>query len=275
MPPVSIIIPTYNRARLLGRALDSVFAQDFSDYEIIVVDDGSTDDTTALPQLADGRVRLLRLSCNCGVACARNHGVAAAAGRLIAFLDSDDAWLPQKLSRQTAWLLKNPGFRIMQTGEIWIRNGARVNPPATHKKIHGDIFASSLERCMVTPSSALLEKELFLEMGGFNECLRACEDYDLWLKIACRYPIGLLDENLLVRYGGHADQLSGTTFALDRFRVRSLLDLLTCGALSAERRKLTKDILAKKAGILAQGFKKHANHKEYRHYAQIANAYAL
>jgi glycosyltransferase involved in cell wall biosynthesis len=273
MPAVSVIIPAYNRCHTLGRALDSVFAQDFADFEIIVVDDGSTDNTSGLPQLHTSRrpVNLIFLSQNGGVSHARNCGVKAAQGNWIAFLDSDDEWLPNKLSAQFAWLKANPGFRIMQTCEIWIRNGKRVNPPQTHKKIHGDIFKPSLARCMVTPSSVLMEKELFLETGGFNETLRACEDYDLWLKIACKNPVGLLDKNLLVRYGGDADQLSSTVFAPDRYRVRSLLDLLRNPLLSQEQRALACETLVTKAKILAAGYKKHGNLKEYDHYMEIAH----
>jgi glycosyltransferase involved in cell wall biosynthesis len=271
-PLVSVILPTYNRRHVLMRAVESVLAQSRPDFELIIVDDGSDDGTAELPVMKNRSERVvpLRLDCRCGVSHARNSGVAAARASLIAFIDSDDRWEPLKLEKQVQWMQLNPGFRICQTKEIWIRKGVRVNPPRTHEKRGGDIFAPSLERCMVTPSSVLLEKSLFLEAGGFNESIPACEDYDLWLRIACRMPVGLLDEYLLTRYGGHDDQLSSTVPALDRFRVRCLLDLLRGGALSPAQERCARTELRKKARIVADGFKKRGNLHSYETFKKIA-----
>jgi glycosyltransferase involved in cell wall biosynthesis len=273
MPAISVIIPVYNRKTMLKRAVDSVLQQKHTDFECIVVDDGSTDRCDELPCLHDKRVRYIRLEQRNGVAKARNRGVAEASGQWIAFLDSDDEWFPKKLLHQVAWIEKNPIYRIVQTNELWIRNGIRVNPPVTHKKRCGDLFNVSCERCMITPSSVLLCKALFIETGGFNEALPACEDYDLWLRITAHYPIGLIDEALLKRYGGHSDQLSSSVPILDRFRVRSLLGLLAKERLTDRQIALVKKQLVKKATILSQGYRKRGNEFHYEHYRTIAERY--
>ncbi len=271
---VSVIIPCYNRTEQLRVALESVRAQTYPYYELIVVDDG-TDDGIDIPPLLWGarRSRLIRLDINWGVSKARNTGASAAQGPLLAFLDSDDRWHKEKLEKQVAWLRDNPSYRIVQSREIWIRKGVRVNPPRTHVKKQGDIFAQSLERCMVTPSSVMLQKSLFDEVGGFNESLPACEDYDLWLRITSRHPVGLIDEELLTRYGGHNDQLSSTVFALDRFRIRALLNLLANERLTDKQRQLVNRCLTKKATILANGYKKRGKVALHERYRKIADRF--
>ena len=271
MPLVSVIIPTFNRAHLLPRAIKSVLSQTLRDFECIVVDDGSTDRTGDLPLLknADSRLRFVKLPEHKGVSAARNAGIDATSAPLLAFLDSDDEWLPEKIEKQVLWLERNRDFSIVQTREIWIRNGYRVNPPKTHEKFQGDLFGASLERCMITPSSVLLTRALLKECGGFNESFPACEDYDLWLKITCRYPVGLVDEYLLTRYGGHADQLSLMVKVLDRFRIQSLIDLLAAGYLSPEQTRQARECLLKRARIVSTGYGNHGNRKEHERYLEI------
>lgn len=272
MPFVSVIIPSYNRKNVLERAIRSVLAQTFTDYELIVVDDGSDDDTSNLELLkTQKKVHFLRLSLKHGVSKARNFGVSNSKGQWIAFLDSDDEWLPQKLEKQVNWIKCNPQYRIVQTNEIWIRNGKRVNIPKTHRKFQGDLFEASLLRCMITPSSVMIKHELFNEVGGFNESLPACEDYDLWLRICCKESVGLIDENLLKRYGGHSDQLSSSIFALDRFRIRSLLELLYKKPLSEQKRNLICNTLRKRTKIVANGYLKRGNRKLYERFISVAN----
>ncbi len=275
MPLVSVIIPTYNRASVLDRAILSVLGQTMRDYECIVVDDASSDSTPHLiGRLPHAEaVRYIRLPFRKGVSAARNAGVAAASAPWLAFLDSDDEWHSSKLEKQMEWHCRNPAIRVSQTQEIWIRRGVRVNPPATHRKAGGLIFEASLARCMVTPSSVLLEKNLFLEEGGFNEALPACEDYDLWLRITCAHSVGLIDEFLLTRYGGHADQLSATVGVLDRFRIQSIMDLLQSSRLSLAQADKARVVLAKKAAIVANGCKKRGIMEEYERYAHIAGIY--
>jgi glycosyltransferase involved in cell wall biosynthesis len=274
-PLIAVIIPTFNRAALIERAINSVLCQTFRDFEAVVVDDASTDGTDGLPifKKSDPRLRYIKLPENRGVSHARNAGVKATSAPWLAFLDSDDEWLPQKLERQVRWTEEHPDMHIVQTREFWIRRGRRVNPPKTHEKSDGDLFSASLERCMITPSSVMLRRTLFNEAGGFNESLSACEDYDLWLKVTCRCRVGLIDGHLLKRYGGHADQLSAAVPALDRFRIRSIIDLLAADALTSSQRELARENLLTRAQIVAKGYKKHGNAKECGHYEKIIAAY--
>jgi glycosyltransferase involved in cell wall biosynthesis len=271
---VSAIVPVHNRAWCIRRSIESVLAQDYRPLELIVVDDGSTDDTPRLlgeiaremteyvESKAGGiALRILRQD-NCGVSAARNLGIRAARGPLIAFLDSDDEWLPQKTSRQAADLLAHPGMRVHQTGETWVRRGRRVNPPQRLRKRAGDLFEQSLDHCAISPSAAMLRREVFDEVGLFDETFPACEDYEMWLRITCRHEVGLLDEALIVKHGGHADQLSFTVEALDRHRIRAIVKILDSGALSAAQRDLAVRALETKCRIYAEGCRKRGREDE-------------
>lgn len=251
MPKVSVIIPTYNRCELLREALASVCAQTYQDFEVIVVDDGSNDDTAAVVQEFAG-VRYVWQPRR-GVSAARNRGVTLSEGEWVAFLDSDDLWQPGKLDRQIAFVTAQPEVQICQTEELWLRHGVRVNPQQKHRKPSGDIFAPSLARCLVSPSAVMLRRQLFEQVGGFDERLPACEDYDLWLRIAARLPVYLIDIPLVIKRGGHADQLSRRFWGMDRFRVVALCKLLDSGILSPSQRQLTQDMLRTKCTILARG----------------------
>jgi glycosyltransferase involved in cell wall biosynthesis len=276
MPQISVIIPTFNRKHLLERAVDSVIRQTYKDFELIIVDDASEDGTETLDIFSGESENIvpIRFPLHCGVSAARNAGVQQAQASWICFLDSDDEWHKDKLKRQMQWHTKHPEFRIFQTKEIWIRNGKRVNSPKTHEKISGWQFAENLERCMITPSSVMMEKSLFLEAGQFNESIPACEDYDLWLRITAAYPVGLVDEFLLTRYGGHSDQLSAEFIGLDRFRIRSIAQLLATTPLSEAMRKAATNMLITKTTIVANGYTKRGMTKEYEHYLSIARFYA-
>lgn len=253
MSRVAVIIPTRNRAGMLPRAVDSALSQRGADLEVVIADDGSSDHTPeVLERYADDRrVRVLRLP-HGGVCAARNAAVARSGSPLLAFLDSDDEWLPGKLAAQLR-LLEESGGSICQTGEIWIRNGVRVNPPAHYVKREGDLFALSLRHCMITPSSVLMTRALYEETGGFNPEFPACEDYALWLHVTHRHAVGLVRKPLLIRHGGHADQLSVRYPAQDRFRIRALELLLLGGALDAARRAMAVEALAEKLRIYRGG----------------------
>jgi glycosyltransferase involved in cell wall biosynthesis len=267
VPWVSVIIPTYNRAALVTEAVASVKAQTFQDLEILVVDDGSTDDTAAaLAPWED--VRLLRQPRRRGVAAARNLGAAAARGEWLAFLDSDDLWLPEKLARQMAYLGERPGLLLCQTDEIWVRHGVRVNKPASHRKVAGRIFLPSLTRCMVSPSAVVLHRRLLADHDGFDEDLPAAEDYDLWLRLSWRYQVGLVEAPLIIKRGGHADQLSGQ-WGLDRFRIRALVKLLGDADLPAPYVRAARRTLAHKCAIYAQGCEKRGKDAEARFYRDL------
>jgi glycosyltransferase involved in cell wall biosynthesis len=250
---VSVIIPTYNRAVKLCEAIESVLAQDYSEKEIIVVDDGSTDDTAEVVKSFGNEVDYIFTE-NGGVSRARNVGISRGSGELIAFLDSDDLWLPGKLKRQVEFLQTNPEIHICQTEEVWIRNGKRVNPKNIHKKYSGWIFEHCIPRCIVSPSAVAIRREIFDDVGLFDETMPACEDYDLWLRIAPKYQIITLPEALILKRGGHSDQLS-KQWGLDIWRIHALEKVLKTGVDEELAEKIRKDIL-RRANIVALGAKK-------------------
>lgn len=251
-PDISVIIPTFNRRDRIAKALTSVLAQEDVCFEIIVADDGSTDGTGEMIQKDFPSVSYFWQK-NQGPSAARNRAIERAKGDWIAFLDSDDEWTPDKLKMQLYFFEKHPAFSICQTEEIWIRNGVRVNPMNKHKKYGGWIFEKCLPLCIVSPSAVMIHKTLFSEVGLFDESLPACEDYDLWLRIACRYPIGLVEQNCVIRYGGHADQRSHEFPAMDRFRIQSLVKLLASEKLELAQAELAKKTLEEKSTIYIQG----------------------
>lgn len=256
---ISVIIPTYNRWPVIRRAVTSVLAQTVPADELIVIDDGSVDGTVQKLENEFGDTLKFIGQSNQGVSAARNSGIASATGNWIALLDSDDEWLPEKLQQQRDLLEHNDDCVLCHTNEIWIRNGVRVNPMNKHRKYGGDIFTQCLPLCAISPSSVLIKKDLFSSVGMFDETLPACEDYDLWLRICATHKVHYLQTPLLKKYGGHADQLSRKHWGMDRFRVRSLHNLLTNSALLPQQRQQTLNMLEKKAQILLKGAIKHDN----------------
>lgn len=258
---VSVIIPTFNRATVLGRAIDSVLAQTWSNLELIVVDDGSTDATpTILEQCKDSRLKGLRQE-NKGVSAARNQGIAASSGQFIALLDSDDYWLPQKLFRQVNFMRASE-LSISQTEEIWIRNGVRVNPPGKYGKLAGWFLEHSLELCLIGPSCVMLTRELWQELGPFDERLPACEDYSLWLRVGLRHAVGLVPEALTVKTGGHADQLSRAIIGLDLYRIYAMVDVLRTMDMLVWQRDMIAASLRERVRLYAQGCIKYGKDEE-------------
>jgi glycosyltransferase involved in cell wall biosynthesis len=270
---VSVVVPTFNRAGLLGRALRSVFGQTRPADEVIVVDDGSTDDTGERVQRDFPGVRYLRQDQR-GVSAARNRGVVAAEGEWIAFLDADDEWRRAKLERQLAALGDHPGCLICHTDEIWIRRGQRVNPRKRHAKAGGYIFQRCLPRCAISPSSVLIHRTLLDEVGGFDETLPACEDYDLWLRICWRHEVVFVDEPLVVKHGGHADQLSRQQWGMDRFRIRALEKVLGSAELAPGDREAARSTLLEKIDIYLEGARKRGKWDEVEEYEAKGKKYS-
>lgn len=260
---LSVIIPTFNRANVLARALDSVLLQTLDQgafsIEIIVLDDGSTDETATLIAQQYPSVRYYYQD-NQGVSSARNLGLMHAKGEWIALLDSDDEWLPNKLNRQFQ-LLAHSGLKVCHTEEIWIRNDVRVNQMNKHKKTGGWIFKKCLPLCAMSPSSIIIHKSVFKDVGDFDEGLPACEDYDLWLRIANEYEVAYVEEPCINKYGGHEDQLSRLHWGMDRFRVIALQNFLESSDAKPENAELARTMLLKKLLILHKGALKHANHE--------------
>jgi glycosyltransferase involved in cell wall biosynthesis len=260
VPEVSVVIPTFNRAAMVVEAVESVLAQEGVDLELIVVDDGSTDDTQArLGRF--GSALQYRRQPRSGVSASRNRGVALSRAPLIAFLDSDDLWLPGKLKVQRRFMAEHPEAMISHAEEIWMRNGRRLNPKSRHRKPFGDIFRRSLGLCLVSPSAVMIRRGLFDRVGYFDETLPMAEDYDLWLRVAAEYPVYLLPEPLVIKRGGHSDQLSATP-GLDRYRIRALEKLLQSGTLSPEQREWTWGALRDKCRVYGAGCLKRGKTEE-------------
>lgn len=266
---ISVIIPTHNRRALLARALDSVMRQSLPAAEVIVIDDGSTDGSAEFVRRAYPQVKLARQP-NRGVSAARNHGIALAAHDWIALLDSDDEWRADKLQRQAEALAREPAHLFCHTDEVWVRNGARVNPKAKHAKFGGWIFDKCLPLCCISPSSALIHRRVLARVGNFDEDLPACEDYDLWLRVTHREPVLLVARQLVVKHGGHAGQLSRRYWGMDRFRVRALLKMLQTAEIDADTATALRATLRDKIAILRGGCRKRGNHRLDEHYRQLA-----
>ena len=271
-PYISVIIPTHNRAYCLSRALDSVFKQSFDCFECRVIDDASTDNTLELLS-SYPNISVMALNQQMGVSAARNVGISQAKGEWLAFLDSDDEWLPAKLSRQVALIEAHPQARWVHTNETWVRSGIRVNPMKKHEKRGGWIYKYCLPRCVVSPSSVLIHRTVFESIGLFDEQLPACEDYDLWLRIAAHYPILYEKVPCLVKYGGHADQLSRQYWGMDRFRILALMKQLDSGSLPDDYVAETRAMLMEKFGILITGAKKRQQYDQVKCYEQQREKY--
>ena len=270
-PLVSVIIPTFNRAHCVAESIRSVLVQ--GELELIVVNDGSKDAT--VKELASfSTIQVINLTENRGVSYARNKGLERARGSLICFLDSDDLWEEGKLKAQVQWMQVHPECMAVYTDEIWIRNGVRVNPMKKHQKYSGDIFRRCLPLCIVSPSSVMLRKSILDEVGGFDELMPVCEDYDLWLRIAVRYPFKFLKEKLILKRGGHRDQLSRKYWGMDRWRVYSLYKLLRGNELNMQQRQWVTEMLINKSSILIHGFEKRGKTEEARVYKNLVSHYS-
>ena len=268
---VSVVIPTYNRAGFVREAIASVLEQDYPDVELIVVDDGSRDGTAAVVGSFGPAAQYLWQE-NRGVSAARNRGVAASTGEFIAFLDSDDLWLPHKVSEQVAYFEAHPELQACHTDEVWIRRGVRVNERRIHRKQDGWQFLASLPRCLISPSAVMMRRALWDRLGGFDEGLPACEDYDLWLRLTAIAPVGLLPDRLVIKRGGHADQLSRVTPALDRYRIKALEKALAT-PLPDEYRQAVLEQLVAKCRIVAQGAGKRRHTDRHACYVAKEQAY--
>ena len=259
-PLVTVIIPTYNRVNFISRAIDSVLNQTYSNIELIIVDDGSIDGTKDLIR-EKYPMAIYEYISNSGVSAARNVGIKKASGVYIAFLDSDDEWLEKKVQKQIE-LLNESNYRWCHGEERWIRKGARVNQKKIHQKSGGDIFNRSVHLCLVSPSTVVLEKKLLEEFNGFDESFTVCEDFDLWLRILEKYPIGFVKDEVIIKYGGHDDQLSAKFKAMDIFRIKTYQKLLEKKSLSVERKQEVLVIAQKKCEILITGYEKHGHHEK-------------
>ncbi len=205
-PAVSVVIATYNYARYLRAAVQSALRQTFPSFEVVVVDDGSTDPTPDVvrPFLADPRVLYYR-SGHAGVAAAKNGAVRLSRAPLVAFLDADDVWVPSKLARQVALFRADPGLGVAYSRRWLIdKYGRRLEyeqPPLFRGRVLNQLFRTNF----VTFSSAVVRREVLDEAGPFDEGLSLAVDYDLWLRVALRHRFDYVDEPLVEYRTGHAN----------------------------------------------------------------------
>jgi glycosyltransferase involved in cell wall biosynthesis len=267
---VSAILTTYNRRNLLKRALLSVFKQTHSPRQVIVVDDGSEDETGKMVQQEFPDVEYIYQD-NTGISAARNYGIQASRYPWIAFLDSDDEWHPEKLAEQVRALSQAPEYCLCHTDELWIRHGRRVNPKNKHFKSGGFIFEKCLPLCVISPSAVMIHRELFDKYGLFDEKMPACEDYDMWLRMCAHQPILYIDKKLVIKYGGHADQLSRKHWGMDRFRIYSLEKILNSGSLNLEQQDATLNELKKRLEIFISGAQKRGKNNEVKKFVDTYN----
>ena len=256
---ISVVIPTLNRINTLQRALDSVINQTYKPAEIIVVDNGSSDGT--LKFLREQYPKIITLTENkIGVSSARNKGIKKSINQWIALLDSDDAWHPRKLEIQTSMLdsaLKE--YNLIHTDEVWFRNNKHINQMKKHKKQGGYIFERCLSLCCISPSSVLFKKNILDKVGLFDESLPVCEDYDMWLKICSSEEVLFAQDKLTYKYGGHKDQLSKSYWGMDRFRIKSIENIIKNFDLTYNQKKQAKKELIKKLKIIINGAFKRNN----------------
>ena len=271
-PSISVVIPTYNRKSRLERALNSVLNQILQPIEIIVVDDGSEDGTAELVMEKYPSVKIIRQN-NRGVSAARNHGIRCSRGDWIAFLDSDDEWDPRKLLEQERLVQCTPKRLLIHTDEKWIRNGTLISQRRYHKKSGGLLFIRSLSRCLISPSSVMLNRSLFEKYGLFDENLPACEDYDLWLRICLYEKINFVPLPLVIKYGGHPDQLSRTVPVLDQYRIVALTKLLDNDELGRRQLRAVKNVLEKKINLVIKGAIRHKNFALINRLEKLKNTY--
>ena len=257
---ISVVIPSYNRKDFLKRSIDSAINQTKKPLEIIVVDDGSTDGTEAMIKSDYDFVKFIKQK-NKGVSAARNIGIKVSIGEWICFLDSDDEWKKDKLEKQINAMKSNPGYKFFHSNEIWIKNGLRINQKKKHKKYGGDIFDKCLDMCRISPSSVMIDKTVFDEVGNFNENLVVCEDYELWLRICDKYRVFFIDEPLIIKYGGHQGQLSYSIESIENHRIKAL-EYLILENLNRKNKRHAIQMLLSKLNIYLKGLVKRRKNDE-------------
>ncbi len=258
LPLVSVIIPVYNRFEMAKEAVASVLGQSLRDLELIIVDDGSIDMTSLLPTYFndDLRVKYIKIEHSGMPGFVRNEGVDIAQGKYIAFLDSDDLWVSSKLEKQVKYFEKNPSCKIVHTGETWIRNGKTVSQSGFNHKRFGNMFPDALGKCIIGPSTVMLERSLYTKLGGFDENFEIAEDYELWLRLCNDHEVGYIDEPLVTKRAGHGDQLSEKYGHIEIFRIRGLQKLVEQNYFSKINQNLAEQELSRKCRIYAAGCRK-------------------
>ena len=275
MCKVSVIIPVYNRASLLKEALASVSNQTFKDIEIIVVDDGSDIKELSLIReyCCDVGASLLELEHKGFPGRARNRGVEASKGALVAFLDSDDIWEREKLHYQTKYFLEHKEAKLVHTREIWNRAGKVISQKKQKHKRDGNLFEDALLKCIIGPSTVMMKKPIYSELGGFSDTIEVAEDYEFWLRYTNKYGVGYIDKPLVIKRSGEWNQLSTKYNQIEIFRIKGLRGLLKGGFFTAENTLLARREYVRKVEIYAKGCEKRGKLEESAKWFNEAKMY--
>lgn len=277
---ISIIIPVYNRLDLLKEAAASVLQQVGEEFELVIVDDGSEtgeNPEQLIHEMGDQRIRLISLPHSGYPGLARNRGAEAAQGEYLAFLDSDDLWLPGKLEKQMSLSAADPELTIVHTRERWLRGELEVSQKGQRHRRSGDIFQDALWKCIIGPSTVMVKAETFSQLGGFREDLEIAEDYELWLRWTACHPVGYIDEPLIIKRAGQCSQLSEKYGQIEKFRIEGLLDLVEqkwfLTHSSPQRQREAELMLSKKCGIYSNGARKRGREGEAVRFFDLAEQY--
>ncbi len=277
---ISIILPTFNRPNMTIRALNSIVKQTYRHFELIVIDDGSFDNTydrinDYLKTQQNIKYKLIKKT-NKGVSHARNIGLRLAQYDWVAFLDSDDEWLPSRLQTQVNYINKTPDCHWVYSDEQWVKDGVVIPvKPNSCKKYHGAVLKKAIDRCFIGCSTVLIRKSHIEDVGGFNENFPACEDYDLWLKLLSKYKVDYIDQKLVTRFGGHDDQLSRAFHSMNLWRLKSVANLLEKSHLNEPERSYAENFIKSKAPQLMNGYKKYNNPEQLQEVADILNKLSI
>ncbi|MGB5867785.1 MAG: glycosyltransferase family A protein [Arcobacteraceae bacterium] len=258
---ITVIIPTHNRAELIGKTIQSVLEQTYQANEIIVIDDGSIDNTREIVTNYDVQYFYQE---NKGVSNARNEAIHLALNDWICFLDSDDIWEKEKLEKQVAFHKTNPHILFSHTDELWIFNDKIIKQKKHQLKPSGYCFKENITNTLIGASTVMIHKKVFEDVGLFDEELLACEDYDLWLRILAKYELGLIDEKLIRKIAGHQNQLSFTTKLMDGYRIKALHKHL-----DTQYKQTISELITKKCEILIKGAIKHKNQDIENYYTKL------
>ncbi|HNX90818.1 MAG TPA: glycosyltransferase family A protein, partial [Candidatus Omnitrophota bacterium] len=212
---------------------------------------------------------------NKGVSRARNHGLSLTQNEHIVFLDSDDWWDINKLKVADEYINNFPDIKIFHTNEIWFSGGNLLSQKPKHKKPTGHVYKNALPLCCISISTVVIHRSVFDEVGTFDEDLEACEDYDFWLRATNKFEVKLIEAPLTLKDGGRPDQLSFKIWGLDRFRIKALQKMIDSGKLDPENNIITRNELAKKCLIFAQGSEKHGKSEEGAYYRGLAAKYSV
>ncbi|MDD4294806.1 MAG: glycosyltransferase family A protein [Candidatus Omnitrophica bacterium] len=275
-PYFSIIIPAYNRQKYLKIAVESVLAQSFNDYELIIIDDASNDNTESYIKnisTIHHSINYIKNPKNLGISKSRNVGLKNAKGEFICFLDSDDRFRHDKLQITYNYIKEKTDIKIFHTKELWFKNGQYLEPKVYHENPNGYIFKNTVKLCCISPSTAAIHKSIFSDIGIFDENLPVCEDYDLWLRITARYSVALIPLYLTIKQGGLPDQMSQKFSCMDKFRIYALEKILASNTLNPDNYKIAVNELIKKCEIYIKGASKHNNYSDLDKYTKIITKY--